>query len=57
MGFKAAYEKGEEWLDNTLEYIKGNVDFVVKYIERNIPEMNVIYPEGTLSGLTVLKPK
>ena len=47
VGFKAAYEKGEEWLDNTLEYIKGNVDFVIKYIESNIPEMNVIYPEGT----------
>lgn len=47
VGFKAAYEKGEAWLEATLEYIKGNVDFAMEYISKNIPEFKVIEPEGT----------
>ncbi|THE14166.1 pyridoxal phosphate-dependent aminotransferase [Bacillus timonensis] len=43
----AAYEKGEEWLDQLLVYLKGNLDFLNEYIKSNIPEVKVIEPDAT----------
>ncbi len=42
-----AYSHGEEWLDQVLDYLQGNLEFLTGYIERNIPEIKVIQPEGT----------
>ncbi|MFB4163112.1 MalY/PatB family protein [Alteribacillus sp. JSM 102045] len=56
---EAAYREGEEWLENLLDYVRGNVKFVKQYIETNMPEMKVIEPEGTylvwvdMSGLNM----
>ncbi len=47
VGFEAAYTYGEIWLDELLEYIEGNADYVVDYIEEHIPEVKIIKPEGT----------
>jgi cysteine-S-conjugate beta-lyase len=44
---EAAYECGEEWLDQALDYIAGNLAFLEEYIAREIPEITVIPPEGT----------
>ncbi|GAB6100621.1 pyridoxal phosphate-dependent aminotransferase [Halanaerocella petrolearia] len=44
---RAAYNKGEEWLDELLVYLKNNLEFLQSYIEENIPQINVIEPEGT----------
>jgi cystathionine beta-lyase len=44
---QAAYEHGEEWLDQALEYIAGNVTYLEEYVMREIPEITVIRPEGT----------
>lgn len=44
---KAAYEHGEEWLDDLLVYIEENLKFLTKYIEENIPKAKVIQPEAT----------
>lgn len=46
-GFKAAYEKGEQWLEDVAAYIKGNTDFLVSYAEEYIPEFKVVKAEGT----------
>ncbi|NLY21271.1 MAG: pyridoxal phosphate-dependent aminotransferase [Tissierellia bacterium] len=43
----AAFEEGEEWLEQLLLYIEGNMKFVVNYIEENIPELKVYLPEAT----------
>lgn len=43
----AAYTKGEEWLEEMLQYLEANRDFTVKYIEENIPEIRIWSPEGT----------
>lgn len=43
----AAYEEGEEWLDQLLVYLKGNLDFLNEYIKSNIPEVKVIKPDAT----------
>lgn len=44
---KAAYTYGEEWLDELLEYLEGNLDFLRKYIKENIPSVKLTEPEGT----------
>lgn len=44
---EAAYNHGEEWLNEFLEYIEGNMDFAIKYIEENMPSLKVKKPEGT----------
>jgi cysteine-S-conjugate beta-lyase len=45
---KAAYTpEGEDWLNQAVEYIDGNHDFVAKYIGANIPMIKVVKPEGT----------
>ncbi len=44
---KAAYETGREWLDELKVYLKGNLDFVKDYLEKNLPQIKLIEPEGT----------
>jgi len=44
---KAAYDFGNEWLIQLRKYIKGNIDFVKEYIEKNIPQIKVVDIEGT----------
>ena len=43
----ASYRKGEEWLEQLLEYVEGNIDFLVDYVKKNIPDVKVTKPEGT----------
>ncbi len=44
---QAAYEHGEEWLDQLIPYIEGNVKLVMEYFSKNIPLIKPICPEGT----------
>lgn len=44
---EAAYNHGEDWLKEFLEYIEGNADFAINYIEENMPTLKVKKPEGT----------
>ncbi|HEY8362248.1 MAG TPA: MalY/PatB family protein [Tissierellaceae bacterium] len=44
---EAAYSYGEEWLEELLVYLEGNVDYAVDYINNRIPKIKVIKPEGT----------
>ena len=43
----AAYNKGEEWLQQMLNYVQGNVDEVIHYIEKYIPQLKVIVPPAS----------
>ena len=43
----AAYNKGEEWLQQMLTYVQGNIDEVVSYIKVNIPQLKVIIPQAS----------
>lgn len=43
----AAYTYCEEWLDELLVYLEGNLDMLVKYFQNNIPQIKVIRPEAT----------
>ncbi len=44
---EAAYNHGEEWLDNVLKYIQENYIFVRDYFAEHIPQLNIVKPEGT----------
>jgi len=43
----AAYRHGDAWLDQVLDYIKGNVEYLDDYVRRHLPSIRVIKPEGT----------
>jgi cysteine-S-conjugate beta-lyase len=43
----AAYRYGDEWLDQVLDYLQGNLDFMVDYFEKKIPRIKIIRPQGT----------
>jgi len=44
---KAAYEKGEEWLEQLKSYLDKNFLFLKEYLEENLPEAVYSVPEAT----------
>lgn len=47
VAFQAAYEKCEDWLEELIEHINGNFDYVIDFIEKRLPNIKVYKPEGT----------
>jgi len=47
VALQTAYEEGEEWLDQLLDYLHENLNFLMEYVEKNMPRIKVIKPEGT----------
>jgi cystathionine beta-lyase len=43
----AAYSEGYEWLDELMDYINRNVEFVQNYLKELIPEIIPVQPEAT----------
>jgi cystathionine beta-lyase len=41
------YEKCTYWVKNLIEYLQENRDFIIDFINKNIPLLNVIKPEAT----------
>lgn len=46
-GCEAAYRDGEEWYDQLMVYLKGNLDFFRRFLRERLPELRLIEPEGT----------
>ncbi len=44
---KAAYAKGEMWLNELLFYLGGNLRFVDTFLKENLPQVKLLRPEGT----------
>ena len=44
---KAAYAGGESWLNQCVDYVDGNHDFVQSYVAANMPMIKVAKPQGT----------
>ena len=38
------YETGGEWLDQVMEYIQKNIDFVDSFLQQHVPQIKVIRP-------------
>jgi cystathionine beta-lyase len=43
----AAYNQGEEWLEQVLVYIENNFKFLKGYLKTNLSDLDFIDPEGT----------
>jgi cystathionine beta-lyase len=43
----AAYQEGQDWLDQLLAYLQANRDYLSAYIQREIPGVALREPEGT----------
>jgi cysteine-S-conjugate beta-lyase len=44
---QAAYEQGDEWLDQVVAYIDGNLTFAEQYVREHIPMLGLVKPQGT----------
>ena len=47
LALEAAFNEGDEWLEQFLNYMQHNMEFLIDYFERHIPKIKVIKPEGT----------
>lgn len=43
----AAYEHGEEWLEQLLVYLEGNIDYIINFCKENIPQIKPNRPNCT----------
>ena len=50
VALETAYNEGEEWLEQLLEYLEGNIEFIQKYLEEHLPKAKLIKPEATYLG-------
>ena len=44
---EAVYTDGAQWLDELIDYLKGNMDFLVNFLQTNIPKIKLVKPQGT----------
>jgi cysteine-S-conjugate beta-lyase len=44
---EAAYRHGSEWLDQLMEYLQGNLEYLTSYIHDHMPMIQVVIPEAT----------
>ena len=47
---EAAYQEGEEWLEQLLRYLEGNIEFIKRYLAENLPKAKLIRPQATYLG-------
>jgi cysteine-S-conjugate beta-lyase len=47
VAFETAYREGGVWLDALLAYLTKTRDFVASYLEKHLPQIKLITPEGT----------
>lgn len=42
-----AYETGGDWLDQAIDYIQKNIDFVDAFLQKHVPKIKVVRPEAS----------
>lgn len=47
VALQAAYNEGEDWLDELLVYLKSNYDYLTQFFAANMPMLKVVSLEGT----------
>ena len=47
MAMEAALNEGDEWLDQLLVYLSGNLEFIRTYFEQHIPQIHANIPDAT----------
>lgn len=43
----AAYNEGDDWLNQILEYIDGNIDWILGFLKERMPKVKCFRPEAT----------
>lgn len=43
----SAYSKGWEWMQQLLAYLKSNRDYLVEFVEKELPQLRILKPEAT----------
>jgi cystathionine beta-lyase len=46
----AAYREGEPWLDELLVYLRGNAQYIHRFLQERIPQIKMSIPEATYLG-------
>ena len=44
---QASMEKGDEWLEQLLEYVQGNIDYVSDFLKKHLPKVHFFKPQAT----------
>ncbi len=44
---EAAYNECESWFDQAMLYVKDNLEFLKEFVQKKVPRVKVIEPEGT----------
>ena len=44
---RSAYEEGDEWLEQALNYIEANVDLTLCFLEEHLPDIKIMRPEAS----------
>ncbi len=44
---EAAYRNGEEWMTELLEYLQGNIDAVIDFVDRSMPGVRAVRPQAS----------
>ncbi|MBE6283387.1 MAG: pyridoxal phosphate-dependent aminotransferase [Mediterranea massiliensis] len=47
VGTIAAYQQGDEWLDEMLAYVQGNIDYLEAYLKTYLPQIGIIRPQAS----------
>lgn len=47
IGAVAAYEHGETWRLEMLDYVKGNIDYIADFLKKNVPQVVPMIPEAS----------
>ena len=47
VAFETAYEKCEDWLEELIQHIDGNMQYVIDFINERLPKIKIVKPEGT----------
>lgn len=47
VALEAVYKYGEEWLEKLIDYLKGNLEYLIEHFKKKIKQIKVIKPEGT----------
>jgi cystathionine beta-lyase len=47
VALEAAYTHGEAWLEELLQYLRANMEFVKEYLAKYLPKVKFTMPEGT----------
>jgi len=44
---RSAYEEGDEWLEQALNYIEANVDLTISFLRQHLPDIKIMRPEAS----------